>query len=171
MMIRMRRSALVFLAGMTIGCDQGTKKLAATLLADKPVQSFFGDVLRLLYAENSGGFLGLGANLPPAWRTLLFTAGTGVFLALSVILLLRCKWPFGRMMGLTLFIAGGASNWIDRAVRGSVVDFMNIGFGALRTGIFNVADMAIMAGAALLLLPGFPDKKFPAIPSERIPSG
>ena len=31
---------------------------------------------------------------------------------------------------------------------------MNLGIGSLRTGIFNVADVAILAGAALLLLPG-----------------
>jgi signal peptidase II len=37
-------------------------------------------------------------------------------------------------------------------LRGSVVDFLNVGIGSLRTGIFNVADMAIMLGVALLLL-------------------
>jgi len=41
---------------------------------------------------------------------------------------------------------------VDRVVRGSVVDFLNIGVGPLRTGIFNVADMAIMLGGAVLLL-------------------
>jgi signal peptidase II len=33
-----------------------------------------------------------------------------------------------------------------------VVDFLNVGIGSLRTGVFNVADMAIMAGVALFLL-------------------
>jgi signal peptidase II len=31
------------------------------------------------------------------------------------------------------------------------VDFLNVGIGPLRTGIFNVADMAIMLGVALLI--------------------
>jgi signal peptidase II len=35
-----------------------------------------------------------------------------------------------------------------------VIDFMNVGIGGLRTGIFNVADMAIMLGAAILVLEG-----------------
>jgi signal peptidase II len=48
-------------------------------------------------------------------------------------------------------VAGGASNWIDRAVRGSVVDFMNVGIGPVRTGVFNVADVAIMLGAVLIV--------------------
>jgi signal peptidase II len=36
-----------------------------------------------------------------------------------------------------------------------VIDFMNVGIGSLRTGIFNVADMAIMLGAAILVLEGY----------------
>ena len=48
--------------------------------------------------------------------------------------------------------AGGTSNQIDRAARGSVVDFINVGVGSLRTGIFNVADLAIVFGFALVLI-------------------
>ena len=36
-----------------------------------------------------------------------------------------------------------------------VIDFMNVGIGSLRTGIFNVADMAIMLGAGILVLEGW----------------
>jgi signal peptidase II len=61
-------------------------------------------------------------------------------------------WP---TLGLALFIAGGASNWIDRVVRGSVVDFLNVGIGSLRTGVFNVADVAIMIGAVVFALGQF----------------
>jgi signal peptidase II len=35
---------------------------------------------------------------------------------------------------------------------GTVIDFLNIGIGPVRTGIFNVADVAIMAGIGLLIL-------------------
>jgi signal peptidase II len=54
------------------------------------------------------------------------------------------------LVGACLFVAGGISNLADRVIRGSVVDFMNVGVGPLRTGIFNVADLAIMAGALLV---------------------
>jgi signal peptidase II len=33
-----------------------------------------------------------------------------------------------------------------------VIDFMNVGIGPLRTGIFNVADMAIMLGVGIVML-------------------
>jgi signal peptidase II len=62
------------------------------------------------------------------------------------------RWEGWPALGLTLFIAGAASNWIDRVVRGSVVDFLNLGIQSVRTGIFNVADVAIMVGVALVVV-------------------
>jgi signal peptidase II len=60
--------------------------------------------------------------------------------------------PLG-ILGGSLIVGGGFSNLVDRIFnRGIVVDFMNMGVGGLRTGIFNVADVAIMAGVGLLLL-------------------
>jgi signal peptidase II len=51
-------------------------------------------------------------------------------------------------------VGGGLGNLWDRIQLGVVRDFMNVGIGSLRTGIFNVADMAItFGGIALLLLP------------------
>ena len=54
-----------------------------------------------------------------------------------------------------MIVAGGVSNWIDRVMRGSVPDFINLGIGPVRTGIFNVADVAITLGAVVLLLAEF----------------
>ena len=52
----------------------------------------------------------------------------------------------------TLIISGGLGNLIDRMVnQGAVIDFMNIGLGSIRTGVFNGADLAIMVGLLLLL--------------------
>jgi signal peptidase II len=39
--------------------------------------------------------------------------------------------------------------------RGSVVDFLNVGLGSVRTGVFNVADVAIMVGAGIFVLAEF----------------
>jgi signal peptidase II len=49
---------------------------------------------------------------------------------------------------LSLVLGGGVSNLIDRFFRqnGQVIDFMNMGIGSLRTGVFNVADVFIMFG-------------------------
>jgi signal peptidase II len=141
------------LAG-TVGCDQATKQLAISHLRDEPAQSFLGGALRLVFAENPGAFLSLGGSLPPALRFGLLTIGVGLILLAGLIYLLRSQ-QLGRLhiVALALAVGGGASNWYDRLVNnGRVVDFMVLGVGPVRTGVFNVADIAIMAGVALLIL-------------------
>ena len=140
---------LLALALATIGCDRVTKHLAAVKLKSLPRQSFLSDSIRLEYVENSGAFLSLGAQLPETVRTLIFTFGTAVILSAVLILALRQRLSPRVALGLTLAWAGGLSNLIDRAAQGHVVDFLNVGLGPLRTGIFNLADVAILAGTAL----------------------
>src|SRR5262245_32261214 len=139
----------------TIGCDRVTKHLASSRLVDAPPQSFLADTFRLEYAENTGAFLSLGASLPDTLRTGLLTFGVAIGLIVVAVVACRRRWSGWPLAGAALIWAGGVSNLADRAVRGSVVDFMNIGVGTLRTGIFNVADVAIMAGALLIALVEF----------------
>jgi signal peptidase II len=62
------------------------------------------------------------------------------------------------MTSLTLIFSGGISNLYDRVLNnGTVIDFLNVGIGSLRTGIFNVADMTNMLSIFLLLF--IKDKK------------
>jgi signal peptidase II len=75
-----------------------------------------------------------------------------VFLFAILLLAARLKWSRLATIGLLLFLGGGFSNLIDRVAMGSVIDFMNLGIGSFRTGIFNVADVAIMAGIAILIV-------------------
>jgi signal peptidase II len=146
------RVVLLVAVAATVGCDRVTKHVASVALAGGGVHSYLADTIRLEYVENTGGFLGLGADWPDAWRTTLFTIVTGVILSAMAVVAARSRRHVWLLTGVCLVLAGGASNWIDRVVRGSVVDFMNVGIGPLRTGVFNVADMAIMLGAAVLLL-------------------
>ena len=146
------RLALMLLVVTTIGCDRVTKHFAAESLAGEPRQSFLADTVRLEYVENSGAFLSLGADLPPAVRTAIFTVGNSLILIGTIILAVRRHWTGTELFGLGLVFAGGASNLADRIARGSVIDFMNVGLGTLRTGIFNVADVAIMVGVLVLVL-------------------
>jgi signal peptidase II len=125
------------------------------MLAGMPGQSYLADTVRVAYAENTGGFLSLGASLPPVARTALFSVATGIAILMLVIIAVRRRTNGLARLGVTLFVAGGASNWIDRIVRGSVVDFLNVGVGPVRTGIFNVADMAIMLGVGIFVLAEF----------------
>jgi signal peptidase II len=146
------RLILLALIVTTIGCDRVTKHVASTTLAGAPTRSFMSDAVRLMYAENAGGFLGVGADLPLAARTLVFTIGTTLLLIGAIAAAVRLNltgWP---LLGLGLAGAGAASNLLDRIVRGTVVDFLNLGIGSLRTGIFNVADVAVVVGLGVLVI-------------------
>lgn len=135
-----------------VGCDQTTKSMAQTHLPYAETLSFLGDTVRLQLTHNRGAFLSLGASLPEAWRQGLFGIGVGgLLIALFGYVLLSKRLSAVGAFAIALYIAGGASNLVDRVVHGGyVVDFINLGVGPLRTGIFNVADVFIMAGALVL---------------------
>ena len=148
---RVAKALLLLLIASTIGCDQFAKRVATAHLLDAPSQSFIGDTVRLQYAENRGGFLSVGSSLPPVARTALFTVTTGLILASFAFAIFRRRHVGLPSIGLALVVGGGSSNLVDRVNHGAVVDFMNVGIGSLRTGIFNVADVAVMLGIGLLL--------------------
>jgi signal peptidase II len=138
-----------------IGCDQAAKALArGSLSGAGQVVSFLGGAVRLEYAENTGAFLSLGASLPVRTRALLFEGGTGlIVLGLLVALARSHRAPAVGALGLALLAGGAVGNLIDRvAYGGAVVDVVSVGLGSYRTGIFNLADVAITLGVVLVAL-------------------
>lgn len=151
-MTRGRWTIPVILLLTTAICDRLTKYLATSHLVGAPPQSYLRNTVRLEYAENSGAFLSLGENLPDGIRTAVLTIGVAILLIVVAVLAIRHQWGGVPLHGVALMWAGGASNLVDRAARGHVVDFLNVGIGSLRTGIFNVADVAVMLGAILIVM-------------------
>jgi signal peptidase II len=135
-----------------VSCDQGTKSLAESLLSQHEVLSFLGDTFRIQLAHNTGAFLSMGSALPEAWRAGIFSAGVSVMLlGLLAYILFAKSHSSVELLALSLLLAGGIGNLIDRVMFGYVIDFMNIGIGSIRTGIFNVADIAVTFGVLLLI--------------------
>ena len=115
--------------------------------------SFAADTVRLQVAHNEGAFLSFGATLPEAWRLAALRIGVSAMLLALFAYRLATKGGLALLLPLALILAGGTSNLIDRFIHGGyVVDFINIGVGQLRTGIFNVADVTITAGVFMLLV-------------------
>jgi signal peptidase II len=143
-----------------VGCDQAVKAIARDALASSPPVSLFGGAVRFEYAENPGAFLSLGAGLPPQVRFLLGVVFVALALAGLLVFMLRStSLSPGQKAGLSLIVGGGFGNLIDRvANNGHVIDFVSVGIGSLRTGIFNVADMAITAGVLIMLVSGWRDR-------------
>ncbi|EDL58169.1 signal peptidase II [Gimesia maris] len=140
-----------------VGCDQYTKKIAVEKLKYEPPLTYLNNTFRMEYAENTGAFLSVGSRLSKPVRFFLLVVANAAFLILVTgMLVFRWQMPLVQFIALSLLLAGGIGNLIDRVfLNGIVIDFLNIGFGPLRTGIFNVADMAITGGALLMLFSWF----------------
>jgi signal peptidase II len=138
-----------------ISCDRVTKQLAKEQLKGKETITCFHDTIRFQYAENTGAALGFGDSLPQPANMILL----GILPLLFLLLLFGYaisnapKMGIMKMLSLALLFSGGIGNIIDRLLYDRhVTDFMIIGIQNLRTGIFNVADMCVTAGAIGLLL-------------------
>lgn len=172
----MRRSfvrllAVFALLAPSVACDQATKALAVTHLSGKGTIDVVDGFFRLVYAENPGAFLGLGRSLADGLRSGLLVAGVAVMLLVVLGVLVKSQMDRLAAFGLALVLAGGVGNLVDRVTRpgGRVVDFAQVGvsttWGTVRTGVFNVADLYIVAGA---LLVGFATiRKRPALAGAR----
>ena len=143
-------AVVVVLVG-TVGCDQATKHIARTSLSQTGSVTFPGAWLQFSLAENPGAFLSLGASLPQAARSALAVC-LAVGLAFVLVYLVRARSLRGLcFLGLALIWAGGVSNLVDRFFRhGLVTDFMILRIGPIHTGIFNVADFAVLGGMVFL---------------------
>jgi signal peptidase II len=137
----------------SVGCDQATKSIAKSIIPETESWSYLGDTVRLQVVYNRGTYLSLGSWLPEAWRFGPFSIGAGCLLlgVLTYAVLPGLGHP-SVVAAVALLFAGGVGNLIDGVTSGgSVVDFINLGIGPVRTGIFNVADVAITVGALILL--------------------
>jgi len=149
-----KRILTIFIVTIScVGCDQSTKALASEYLPKGQMSSYLNDIIRIGYTENIGAFLGLGSNLSEGVRFGIFVVLVGAFLfSLLAYLIFNSKQHLSPLIAFSLIFSGGLSNFYDRAFNnGAVIDFLNIGVGSLRTGIFNVADIAIMLGVFMLL--------------------
>ncbi len=152
-MTRARKISLMAAVPLaTIGFDQITKILARHQLESRPPMPLFGGIVRLQYVENPGAFLSLGAGLSETTRFWLFTVIVcGFLVGLFFYVLFTRRLTVAEVFSFSLILGGGLSNLIDRLLRDHrVIDFMVVGIGRLRTGVFNVADVAITAGIGLL---------------------
>jgi signal peptidase II len=130
-----------------VGCDHATKIVAQTALERRGPLSIVPGLLDLRYAENHDTAFSL-------LRSLHFPGKTALLFVLSAIILgfvLVTWWRRRRssateQVGYALIVAGAVGNALDRALRGFVVDFIEIH----RWPVFNVADVAIVAGVMLL---------------------
>jgi signal peptidase II len=186
--------ATIFVAG--VGLDQWTKYLAVAKLTDlfprvgaetlgARLSAFLGHryleavatepfyvfrpMWRMLYVENPNAAFGLGRFLSDGPRLVVFLVAA-LAAAAAVVYYFRQLPEEQRFLqvALALVLAGDLGNFIDRATRQYVIDFIDWYWWNrpdLRWPTFNVADSMLVVGVAMLLLKPFPSK------GERMVSG
>lgn len=141
---------VVFILAM----DQWSKAWAVATLAGHASINYWGGLFQFVYAENPGAFLGLGGELSREVRFVIFAVLVLLGLGGMLWYLLKKETSRLNLIAYSFILAGGFGNLWDRVVhiKGHVIDFMLIEIsGPVRTGVFNVADMAIVAGVLLAL--------------------
>ncbi|HCY12729.1 MAG TPA: signal peptidase II [Gammaproteobacteria bacterium] len=146
-------------AGIIVVVDYLTKLWAVSALDGWGSQAVLPGV-NLVLVRNSGAAFGFLANAG-GWQTFVFI-GIGIVICLALIgWLVTKRREVALDIGLALILGGAAGNIIDRFRQGSVIDFIDLHLGHWHWPAFNVADIAISAGAVLLvadLLGLFSDK-------------
>lgn len=138
------------LAGIVILADQVTKTLIIghfQLHDSLPVTDWFN----LVRAHNRGAAFSFLSDAS-GWQRWAFT-GLGVAASIFIVWMLRSH-PTQRLFcfAVSMIMGGALGNVLDRLMHGYVVDFLDFYWGSRHFPAFNVADMGITLGAALLIL-------------------
>jgi signal peptidase II len=146
------RILIILLVLLNIGCDQVSKKVVRENVSYQEYIPLIKDHFILTNVENTGAMLGFGANFPPALKVMLFQVlPLIVLLVLLYRILTRTHTNKWMLWAFAFVIGGGIGNLIDRIALGSVTDFFQIRLGFFKTGIFNMADVAVTTGVLLIL--------------------
>ena len=136
----------IILAIVIVIIDRVTKILAETFIADDQVIGVIPEVFSFVYTENTGAAFSILSD-----KTWLLSIVSVAF-CVGVIIYWILKKPNKKMLctSVSLIFAGALGNAIDRIMYGYVVDFIRTDF--IDFPVFNVADIAITIGAALLMI-------------------
>jgi signal peptidase II len=140
----------LLVAAIVIAFDQATKITIERLFDfgdSTPVTGFFNLVL----TYNKGAAFSF-LSAASGWQGTLFMLVGIVASAFIVWLLARHGRQKLFSAALALILGGALGNVIDRLAYGHVIDFLDFHWGGWHWPAFNVADSAIVCGAALLIV-------------------
>lgn len=177
------RARYFLVAIAVLAADQISKVAAHAYLRGRGAVEVIPQCFSLWYSRNPGGLFGYFSEWPDPWRMLLLTllpiAAIGMIASLLARQPEEDPWA---LRGLGLILGGATGNLLDRVVRGEVVDFLDAHlppsaladwfearFGTSHWPTFNLADSAIVVGAALLLITLLRPRKHAAAPGDEGP--
>lgn len=167
----LRALVVISILILNVSCDQISKAMVRNRIDENEQISVVNPYFTLMRVENEGAFLSLGDSLPKMARFILLALFPLAVLGFGIgYLFLKRNISKSVLLGFAFVIGGGMGNLYDRLVYGSVTDFMHMDFVIFKTGIFNMADVSIMTGIAIVLLGSFlgkqKDRELVSAPAE-----
>lgn len=145
--------SILLLVLANAGCDQVSKQVARENISYQQTIEVIGKHLILTKIENSGAFLSTGDSLGGSVKFIFLSLLPLLALCYGVYYLFtHHRLPRLLVLGICFVIGGGFGNLYDRLLYGSVTDFIHMDFFIFKTGIFNLADVSIMAGMVMIIL-------------------
>jgi signal peptidase II len=148
----LRRPDTWCVAGLVV-IDQITKMLVLASIPLHDTIPIIPGLLNLTHVQNTGAAFGVLNAVQFPFKAVVVTVLAVVALMAIAAYAVRFgsnHW-LGRV-GLACVVGGAVGNLIDRAARGSVVDFVDFYWNSFHFWAFNVADAAITVGAIALLI-------------------
>jgi len=147
------RTLHFLLALLVVLLDRWTKRLVAARIAMYTHIQIIPGFFRLTHTENTGAAFSLFADSPSHWKTAMLIGFSFVAMVIVSVLL----WRQSRALtvtgiALSLILGGAVGNLWDRIASGRVVDFLLFYIQQYQWPVFNLADSAIVIGAALLVI-------------------
>jgi signal peptidase II len=145
-----------------LAADQISKHAVEKHTAVGSLRVVIPGLLNLIHTTNPGVAFGLFADSENPWRGPLLIAFSVAVITMLLSLLATGR-AGGRLgeCGLALILGGALGNVADRLLRHSVTDFIDFHIGAHHWYTFNLADSAIVLGAALVVLELFREQAHP----------
>ena len=141
-----KRGIIAGIIAALIALDQLVKSYVVQNIALGEVKTWIPNLVSLTYLQNRGAAFSILQD-----QQLLFAVITLVVVVGAIWYLHKhMEDSFWMILGLTLIIAGGLGNFIDRISQGFVVDMFHLDF--INFAIFNVADSYLTVGVIILLI-------------------
>ena len=136
----------VAVIAVSVILDQVTKLIVVKNMELYETAPFIKGIIEFRYIENRGAAWGMFSE--NRWIFIIISAGALMARPRLLYKYRNLHFLFG--FSLSLIIGGAAGNMIDRVFAGAVVDFLNFQF--IDFPVFNVADICVTAGAALMFI-------------------
>jgi signal peptidase II len=151
-MYKSRIQAFLIAAGI-FGADRWSKSIIESRFDAFDIKVVIPGFFNLVRSSNPGVAFGIFQDNPSPQRTMILVAVSIV----AILVLAAMLWRIDQQdrftaNGLSLIFGGALGNVYDRAIAGSVTDFLDFHLGSYHWYVFNLADSAICIGAGLMIL-------------------